>query len=183
MLQESTKQHQDHISNQGKYLIAPKLSHRNLPRFLCQNRTVVRPFLPRFPCPQSAVQTVLYSPKTVNRKLKSASKSTPKITSIFVPNPYGYTDCIDLYSTTSHNRKIFQQKFSKKKKTFSRNVPSLLLTFLSQACSENLTNSLLDVLSTSSRCLHHMSCTLPNAFFYNPKMTFPPKSVFSPSQP
>jgi hypothetical protein len=128
MLQESTKQQQNHISSQGKYLTAPKLSHRNLPRFLCQNRTAVRPFLPCFPCPQSAVRTVPYGPKTTNRKLKSTSKSVPKIASISLPNLYGCTDCMDPYSTASHSRKIFQPKIlrKRKKKKFSRNMPTFL---------------------------------------------------------
>jgi hypothetical protein len=33
MLQENTKQQQNHISNEGKYVTTPNLSHINLPRF------------------------------------------------------------------------------------------------------------------------------------------------------
>jgi hypothetical protein len=107
--------------------------------------------------------------------------------SISVPNPYDCTDCTDIsyctdpYSTASHNRKIFRPKTHRKKFSWDscppslENVPSLLLTFLSQAYSENLSNSS-SVFSTFD-----MSCTLPNAFFYNLKMTFSPQSVFSPS--
>jgi hypothetical protein len=91
--------------------------------------------------------------------------------SISVPNPYG------LYGSVQYS--LPQQKNISVKNSqnfFSWEiVPSLLLTFLSQACSENLSNSPPDVLSTSSRCLHNMSCTLPNAFFYNLKMTFSPQ--------
>jgi hypothetical protein len=143
--------------------------------------------LPRFPCPQSVVRTVPYGPKTTNKKQKSASKSVPKMPRFScqirttVQTVRNRTDCTDPYSTASHSRKIFRPKIHRKKISREscplslKNVPSLLLTFLSQACSENLSNSPPDVLSTSSRCLHNMSCTLPNAFFYNLKMTFSPQ--------
>jgi hypothetical protein len=95
-------------------------------------------------------------------------------------------DCMDPYSMASHSRKTFRPKTQKKKVCWDscapslENIPSLLLTFLSQACSENLSNSPPDVLSTSSQCLHNMSCTLPNAFFYNLKVTFfPQKCIFT----
>jgi hypothetical protein len=188
MLQESTKQQQIYISSQGKYLTAPNLSHRNLPRFSCQNRTVVQPLsVPRFPCPQSVVRTVPYGPKTTNRKQKSASKSVPKMprfpcqirtTVRTVWNLYGLYGSVQygLPQQKNISAKNSQKFFSRESCPLSsKNVPSLLLTFLSQACSENLSNSPPDVLSTSSRCLHNMSCTLPNAFFYNLKMTFSPQ--------
>jgi hypothetical protein len=137
--------------------------------------------LPRFPCPQSVVRTVPYGPKTTNRKHKSASKSMPEMPRFSCQIRTTVLYGLYPYSTASHSRKIFRPKIHRK--SFSRescplsleNVPSLLLTFLSQACSENLSNSPPDVLSTSSRCLHNMSCTLPNAFFYNLKMTFSPQ--------
>jgi hypothetical protein len=79
-----------HISSQGKYLTAPKLSHINsasksVPNLYCCTTSSV----PRFSCPQSVVQTVLYGPETTNK----TSKTVPKNASIFVPNPYGCTDC------------------------------------------------------------------------------------------
>jgi hypothetical protein len=78
--------------------------------------------VPRFPCPQSVVRTVLYSPETTNRKQKFASKSVPKAASIFMPNPYY---CTDPYNTASHSKK---KKFGPKLtgKNFSRFVPSFL---------------------------------------------------------
>jgi hypothetical protein len=65
-----------------------------------------------------------------------------------------HTNCTDPYSMASHSRKIFQPKTHQKKKSQDscppslENMPSLLLTFLSQACLENLSNSPPDVLST-----------------------------------
>jgi hypothetical protein len=99
--------------------------------------------LPRFPCPQSVVWTILYGLEIANR----TSKIAPKNASIFVPNPYDYTD---LYSTASHNRKIFQPKTLKN--FFLGICALLLLTFLSQAYSENLSNSTPLILSV---CLAH----------------------------
>jgi hypothetical protein len=69
---------------------------------------------------------------------------------------WNHTDYMDPYSTTSHSRKNISAKNSQKKFVremcphSSKNMLSLLLTFLSQSCSENLSNSLLDVISTSS---------------------------------
>jgi hypothetical protein len=86
--------------------------------------------------------------------------------------------CTDPYSTASNNRKITQPQ---NKKSFLgicalaplENMPFLLITFLSQAYSENLSQSPLNV-----------SCTLPNAFFYKSKNDiFPPKCLFAFSNP
>jgi hypothetical protein len=106
----------------------------------------------------------------------------PKIASIFVPNMYSCMDCTEsheLYGSVQYG--LPQQKnISTKKITefFSRescplsskNVPSLLLTFLSQEFSKIS----LTLLLMSSQTFD-MSFTLPNAFFYNLKMTFSPQ--------
>jgi hypothetical protein len=112
--------------------------------------------VPCFLCQQSFVRTVPYSPETANRNLKSASKTVPKTASISMPNPYGLY-CTDPYSTASHSRKIIRPKthrnfFSRFVPSFLGKRPSLLLTFLSQAYSENLSQSPPDVFST---CLAH----------------------------
>jgi hypothetical protein len=131
-------------------------------------------FVPRFPCQHSVVGTIPYSQKITNKSLKSTSKIVSKTASIFVPNPYCCTDCTDPYSTKSHNIKITQPKNIKYFLGICtlaplENMPSLLLTFLSQAYSENLSQSSLNV-----------SCTLPNAFFYKYENDlFPPKCLFT----
>jgi hypothetical protein len=69
--------------------------------------------VPRFPCPQSSCTDCSVRPKNNEQKIEIASKSMPKIASIFVPNLYDCTectDCMDPYSTASHNRKIFRPK-------------------------------------------------------------------------
>jgi hypothetical protein len=108
--------------------------------------------MPTVHCMDCSVQ-----PQKTTENLKITSKTVPKIVSIFVPNQY---DCTDPYSTISHNRNFFGQKFIE---NFSRescplsskNVLSLLLTFLSQAYLENLSNSPPDVLSRHSTYLAH----------------------------
>jgi hypothetical protein len=159
MLQESTKQQQTDISSQGKYLTAPNLSHRNLPRFPCQNCTVVRPpyalfFVPTICCTDCSVQ-----PRNSKQKTEIRLEIRAQNASIFMPKLYA------LYGSVQYGlpqqKKISTQKL---RKNLSRdlcppsleNMPSLLLTFLSQAYSENLSNSPPDVLSTSSRCLHNI---------------------------
>jgi hypothetical protein len=67
------------------------------------------------------------------------------------------TDCMDPYTMASHSKKNISAKNSQKISwescpLSSKNVPSLLLTFLSQACSKNLSNSPPDVFTT---CLAH----------------------------
>jgi hypothetical protein len=122
--------------------------------------------IPHFPWPQSVVRTVPYGPKIATENLKITSKicqKSPRFSCQIhtaiktVQNP---TDCTDPYSTSSHNR---TKILAKNHKIFSRescplsskNVPSLLLTFLSQDCSENLSNSPPNVLSRHSTCLAH----------------------------
>jgi hypothetical protein len=95
---------------------------------------------------------------------------------------WNHTDCTYLYSTTSHNRKIFRPKTQKKK---FLGICALLWKTCSLCCSLSSLKhaqkisltlfSMCSQVSTSSRCLHNMSCTLPNAFFYNLKMTFSPQ--------
>jgi hypothetical protein len=109
MLQESTKQQQTHISSQGKYLIAPNMSHRNLPHFPCQNRTVVRhPFasfsMPTFSCTDCSVR-----PKNNKQKTKIRLEIHAVVRTV-----RNHTDYTDPYSTTSHNRKIFRPKIHRK---------------------------------------------------------------------
>jgi hypothetical protein len=95
------------------------------------------------------------------------------------------TDCMNPYSMASHKRKIFFPKTHRK--CFSRFVPSFLgkhALFVSHFSLSsiliNLSQSPPDVFTTSSRCPLNMSCRLPNAFFYNLKMTFPPpKCLFT----
>jgi hypothetical protein len=124
--------------------------------------------LPHFPCPQSSIQTVPYDPKTMNRKHKSTSKSVLEMPRFLcqirmtVRTVMNCKDYTDPYSTASHSKKIFQPKTQKKNKVSwdscppsLENMPSLLLTFLSQACPENISNSPPDVLSTSSTYLAH----------------------------
>jgi hypothetical protein len=102
-----------------------------------------------------------------------------KTTSISVPNPYCCTDCTDLYSTTSHSRKINQPQNIKSflgicALATLENVASLMLTFLSQAYSKNLSYS-------SSQCYSMCLAHCPMHSFINLKMTFSLQSVFSPS--
>ena len=89
------------------------------------------------------------------------------------------TDCTDPYSTTSNSRKITQPQNIKSFLGICAlaplgNVPSLLLTFLSQAYLENLSQSPPLIFSM---CLAHY----PMHSFINLKMTFSLQSVFSPS--
>jgi hypothetical protein len=134
----STREREIYYSASGKYISATKQHFQ--PRKIPHNtKSVPQKFasffvpklyccpassVPRFPCPQSAVQVASYGPKTTIENLKIASKTVPKITSIFVPNPYGCTDWTDLYSMDYHNRKIFRPKIHRK--FFSGIVPSFL---------------------------------------------------------
>jgi hypothetical protein len=179
MLQESTYQQQNNISSQGKYLTAPNLSHRNLPRFSCQNIPLSGLFRTSFSVPTVTCTDCSVRPKNNHQKSENHLENRAKNHLDFVPNPYGCTESVRTVRIRTvrppTTEKYFGQKFTE---IFSRescplslkNVPSLLLTFLSQAYSENLSNSPPDVLSTFD-----MSCTLPNAFFYNLKMTFSPQ--------
>jgi hypothetical protein len=167
------KQQQNHISSQGKYLTAPNLSHRNLPSFMCQNRIVVRPppYLV-FCAPVSCqfVRTVLYGPETATKFLKSASKTVPKMPRFPCQIHTTVRICAVRPPTAE---KYFGPKLTQ---IFLGICALFAAHFLSQAYSENLSQSPPDVFST-----FNMSCTLPNAFFYNLKMVFSPQSVFSPS--
>jgi hypothetical protein len=107
-------------------------------------------FVPRFPCQQSVVRTVSYNPEIMNINLKSALKFVPKTASIFVPNPYYCTELYILYRSVQYD--LPQQKNNSTQKSHNffswdscpsslENVPSLLLTFLSQAYSKNLSCS------------------------------------------
>jgi len=177
MLQESTKQPQIYISSQGKYLTAPNLSHINLSRFPCQNRTAVRPLLPHFPCPQSAVWTVPYGPKTVNGKQKSVPEISQFPCQIHTTIRTVWTvrnrmDCTDPYSTafpTAENPAPTKHKillgFVPKNSWETCPLSSLKLP---QKFSLNLLLSM---------CLAHY----PMHSFINLKMTFSLQSVFSPS--
>jgi hypothetical protein len=67
--------------------------------------------VPRFPCPQSDVQIVRYSPEITNRKQKSASKFMPEMPRFLCQVCTDYTDP---YRTASHSRKIFLPKTHRK---------------------------------------------------------------------
>jgi hypothetical protein len=156
MLQESTKQQQIYISSQGKYLTAPNLSHRNLPRFLCQNRVIVRPLLPRFSSPQSVVQTILYAQKQRTENKKPPRNQCPKFLYFRAKSVrlYGIVRTVRIRTVRPPTvEKYFGQKFTEK---VSQESCPLCCSLSSQACSKNLSNSPLDVLSTSSRCLQHV---------------------------
>jgi hypothetical protein len=85
------------ISSQGKYLRAPNLSHRNLPCFLCQNRTVVRPLSASFSVPTINCTDYSVRPKNSEQKTKIRLEIRALNASISVPNPYGCTDCTESY--------------------------------------------------------------------------------------
>jgi hypothetical protein len=130
-----TREREIYYSASGKYISATKqhFQPRKIPHSTksvpqkSASFSVPKPYscpassVPHFACPQSAVWTVSYGPKTTNENLKITSKTVPKITSISVPNPYG---CTDPYSTTSHSRKIFWPKIHRN--FFSGIVPSFL---------------------------------------------------------
>jgi hypothetical protein len=106
-----TRERKIYYSASGKYISAAK-QHFQLRKIPHSTKSVPqksasfsmpKPYLclasyvPRFPCPQSIVQTVPYGPKTVTKNLKTASKTVPKITSIYVPNPYDCMYCTESY--------------------------------------------------------------------------------------
>jgi hypothetical protein len=119
------------------------------------------------------VQLAQYSP--------AARKYTKKTALIFVPK-----GCLEnrapfllygLYGSIQYGPAKKNQDNTHKKKClgicallFLGNVPTKLLTFLSQALSKNLSQSPSLV----------VSCTLPNAFFYKSENDiFPPKCLFT----
>jgi hypothetical protein len=104
--------------------------------------------VPCFPCPQSSVQTISYGPETATKKSGNHLKNRAKNRLDFHAQIHMTVRIRTVRPPTAE--KIFRPKTHRK--FFSRIVPSLLLTFLSQACSKNLSNSPLDVLST---CLAH----------------------------
>jgi hypothetical protein len=117
----------------------------------------------------------MYDPSPTETLLENCAKTRLDFHALFPC----CTDCTDSYSTTSNNRKITQPKNIKSFLGICalaplENVPSLLLTFLSQAYSENLFQSPPLVFS---KCLAHY----PMHSFINLKMTFSLHSVFSPS--
>jgi hypothetical protein len=103
-------------------------------------------------CGHSQLYDCSVWPKNSKQKTEIRLEIHARNASKSMPNPYGCTDCTDPYSTAFQSRKKFRPKTQKKKKNFLGFVPSLMLTFLSQACSENLSNSPPDVFTT---CLAH----------------------------
>jgi hypothetical protein len=157
-LQESTYQQQNNISSQGKYLtICPTeiclVFHAKTVPLSCLFHTSFS--VPTVHCTDCSVR-----PKKVTQKSENRLKNRAKNCLDF------HAKSVRLYRSGSVQyrpptaEKNFGQKSQKK---FSRescplsskNVPSLLLTFLSQACSENLSNSPPNVLSRHSTCLAH----------------------------
>jgi hypothetical protein len=120
----------DYYSASGKYKTTtkPHFQPRKIPhstKFVTHKSasfSVPKPYccmtssIPHFPCPQLVVRTVSYGPETTTKILKSTSKIVPEMPLFLcqirttVRNCTDFTDCTDPYSTTSHNRKIFQPK-------------------------------------------------------------------------
>jgi hypothetical protein len=190
-----TRDRDIYYSSSGKYSTAA-ISHfqpREIPH--SHNKTVPK-ILPWKTCPSSYSSTTSF--KYVPRKTcpteccmtctvrsnnnKKISRKMPRFLCQSLPQKLHPSscciDCMDPYSTTQHRK--MEQHYTQKialgfVPSFSLgNVPSKLLTFLSQAYSENLFHSTPLVFSM---CLAHY----PMHSFINLKMTFPLQNVFSPS--
>jgi hypothetical protein len=161
------------------------MSHKNLPHFPCQNRIVVLPLLYLvFHAHSQLYELFCTAQKQPQKILKSASKIMPEMPRFscqihtVVQTIQNRTGCTDLYSTTSHSRKIFRPKNSQKLFLGNRALLPWKMCLLSHSLFSlkhtqkiSLTHLLL-----SSRCLAHY----PMHSFINLKMTFSLQSVFSP---
>ena len=90
-----------------------------------------------------------------------------------MPNLYY---CMEPYSTDSHSTKNISAKNSQKhflrnRAHFSRKMCPLCYSISSLKHTQKISLTLLPMSSQT----FDMSCTLPNAFFYNLKMTFSPQ--------
>jgi hypothetical protein len=183
-----------YYSASGKYSTATKShfqpreiphSHKNSPKIFClgkraQVRTAVQP--PLLCALKTVPNRVLYDLHSTTQQQQGNSKnlprfSVPKGASKTMPSflLYGLYGSVQ-YDPTQKNRTTLTQKnaLGFVPSFFLGNVPSKLLTFLSQAYSENLSQSPPLVFSM---CLAHY----PMHSFINLKMTFSLQSVFSPS--
>jgi hypothetical protein len=103
----------------------------------------------------------------------SSSKKNPlnslekcaQLASIFVPSSPCCTDCTDPYSTASNSKKITQHSNKNVSLGF---VPKISWEMCPLCCPNFPLSSLLENLSQSPSLV---SCTLPNAFSYNLKVT------------
>jgi hypothetical protein len=126
--------------------VPQKSTSFSVPKLYCCTISSV----PRFSCPQSFVQTVPYDLETTIKILKSASKTMPEMPRFFVPNPY---------STTSHNRKIFQPKTHRNFFLGIRSLPwktcPLCCSLSSLKHTQKIFLNLLLMSSQHSTCLAH----------------------------
>jgi hypothetical protein len=181
-LQESTKQQQIHISSQGKYLTTPKQSQK-----LCLEKCA------KFVLLYSLLRTSFSVPIVICTDCSVQPRNNKQISEICLENRaqnyldfrakyvltpvQNCTDCTDPYSMASHSRKIIWPKTHRN--FFLGFVPSFLGKRALFVAHFPFSSILKKSLSISSRCLLNMSCTLPNTFFYNLKMTVSPKCLFT----
>jgi hypothetical protein len=161
MLQESTKQQQIYISSHGKYLTAPNLSHKNLPRFPCQNRTTVRPPSASFSMPTVSCTNCSVRPKNREQKTKIHLEICARNSSISMPNPYGLYGIVQTVRTRTVRpptvEKYFGQKFTE---NFSRESCPLCCSLSSLEHAQKISLTLLPMCSQHppnvfTTCLAH----------------------------
>jgi hypothetical protein len=116
-------------------------------------------------------------PKKNHKKSKIHPENHARNASIFVPNPYRLYGSILYVIPQQQNisAKISQKSFLWNRAIFPWKTCPLCCSLSSLKHTQKISLNLL-LMSTFD-----ISCTLPNAFFYNLKMTFSPQSVFSPS--
>jgi hypothetical protein len=175
LLQEKTLQQHTHNFQPRRNTSQQQIC----PRIFClekraQIRTAVRP--PQILCLEKraqlcAVRPAQYGPAAARNLQKNLPRFLCQRTALkIMPS----SCCTDSYSTAKQQkiRTALTQKNSLAicALLFLGNVPTKLLTFLSQALSKNLSQSPSFV----------VSCTLPNAFFYKSENDiFPPKCLFT----
>jgi hypothetical protein len=132
--------------------VPPKSASFSVPSPYCCT-TLPEMAAPRKQSQQSAVRTFLYIPAAQN-SLKIDAKPCLKIRAL----SSCCTDCKDPYNMSSNSRKITQPQNIKSFLGICalaplENVPSLLLTFLSQAYLENLSCSFSQCVLHTTQCI------------------------------
>jgi hypothetical protein len=119
-------------------------------------------------CPQYDVQTALYDPVATIKTLQNILKNRSKLASIFMPSFPCCTDCTNCkypYNTTSNNKNNNQNSH--------KNIPLVFVLNLSWEIHPPCypLSSLKLSLEISLKLFLNVSCTLPNEFYYNLKVT------------
>jgi hypothetical protein len=167
------------ISSQEKYLTAPNMSPTKLyPKIRAQIHTTVRP--PQKQCLENRANRMLYGLHSMAQQQQENPPKQPRFL-CQVPQKLHPLSLYVMYGSVQYSPTAANEN-----STHTENcpwdlcpfVPTLSWEMYPPSCS---LSSLKLSRKISLNLLLLLSCTLPNAFFYNLKMTFSLQSVFSPS--